>query len=947
MLLFFPACTTQDDAKKAPLDAPGFESGAFESLENDFQEVLQELVGDKSLERFRQEYDKLHRALKKSHESEKRLIKKCRELNQEIVANAAKVQTALKLSQEDQNTIASLKREIEKAWKMVDAAHEKEGRAKDTIQQLKHEIQNLSRLVEQGAGLSIGQENTVNELVKVKAELAKEREAQASQIASLMAEIQSYLSKIGAIEGEIGQAHEEMGSLREVIASRKAESEKENVKKEKLEAELKGLRGQLEERQQQIKDKVNALTRAQEGVARLEIMLREERGRTDKAAKENDVLQSKQLKVTREDDEAKHALQQMVNEGAQHQVELKLRLEERERCIADLDRVKKTTEAASKKLEQKKAQKVEAEKDREEAKLSIVALEDSLEAARTDHEKERRELDEVLRDRDILNKKLVLAAGHTQKQLDQVKVHENTRRNLELEISGYKAEAHKQRKQLFLLEKDGEKYGAEAAEASAKYTQALEEVKVREMSIIQLQKRISEGETKLKQQQALYEAVRSDRNLYSKNLIESQDEIAEMKRKFKVMTRQIEQLKEEIQAKDTSLVREHFEHMKVAQEKERLREELAAVIKKEDDMAAEEASFKAEVAKLNQIISEAESERLKQQKEFDIVVNERDILGTQLIRRNDELSQLYEKIKLQQCTLSQGEAAYNERLADHSALQKDCQLLKAEMLALRMAISNLDALKNETFALQRDLLHERTKVRALSEELDNPMNVHRWRKLEGSDPGTYGMIKKAHALQKSLIRKTEEVAAKDALIQQKEKLYVELRAILARQPGPEVAEQLNLYQANLAEKTKQMKAMTAELALHRQQVGDLKLDQESLINKLSTAKKRYFAMKMKQRTQAGGGGGGGGMGGGGGGMGGGGGGGDYGGMGLGDAVQGYEGAGSYDLSDFTAAPGTADFGDFLPHDPGGPGGPDGFDDGLGGDGIPGADGAGGGADALS
>merc|ERR1719407_29912 len=103
-----------DDAKKS-LDAPGFESGAFESLENDFQEVLQELVGDKSLERFRQEYDKLHRALKKSHESEKRLIKKCRELNAEIVSNASKVQTALKLSQEDQNTIASLKREIEKA----------------------------------------------------------------------------------------------------------------------------------------------------------------------------------------------------------------------------------------------------------------------------------------------------------------------------------------------------------------------------------------------------------------------------------------------------------------------------------------------------------------------------------------------------------------------------------------------------------------------------------------------------------------------------------------------------------------------------------------------------------------------------------------------------------------------------------------------------------------
>ena len=36
------------------------------------------------------------------------------------------------------------------------------------------------------------------------------------------------------------------------------------------------------------------------------------------------------------------------------------------------------------------------------------------------------------------------------------------------------------------------------------------------------------------------------------------------------------------------------------------------------------------------------------------------------------------------------------------------------------------------------------------------------------------------------------MAAKDSLIQQKEKLYVELKSILARQPGPEVAKQLQI-----------------------------------------------------------------------------------------------------------------------------------------------------------
>lgn len=50
--------------------------------------------------------------------------------------------------------------EIEKAWKMVDTAHGKELRAEETIQTLKQEIVNLTKLVEQGAGLSLGQEQT-------------------------------------------------------------------------------------------------------------------------------------------------------------------------------------------------------------------------------------------------------------------------------------------------------------------------------------------------------------------------------------------------------------------------------------------------------------------------------------------------------------------------------------------------------------------------------------------------------------------------------------------------------------------------------------------------------------------------------------------------------------------------------------------------------------------
>ena len=49
--------------------------------------------------------------------------------------------------------------------------------------------------------------------------------------------------------------------------------------------------------------------------------------------------------------------------------------------------------------------------------------------------------------------------------------------------------------------------------------------------------------------QTLYEAVCSDRNLYSKQLIEARDEITDTKRKIKILSHQIDQLKEEAASK--------------------------------------------------------------------------------------------------------------------------------------------------------------------------------------------------------------------------------------------------------------------------------------------------------------------------------------------------------------------------------------------------------------
>ena len=148
---------------------------------------------------------------------------------------------------------------------------------------------------------------------------------------------------------------------------------------------------------------------------------------------------------------------------------------------------------------------------------------------------------------------------------------------------------------------------------------------------------------------------------------------------------------------------------------------------------------------------------------------ERDILGTQLIRRNDESALLYEKIKIQQTTLARGETAFRERQSDLKLLDYKKGDLKRELKILMKEAQKIPLFKNEIYSLQSELIEEKLKVKALSEELENPLNVHRCRNLEGTDPDVYEMKEKIKTLQKRLIYKTEQVVEKEVLVHQKEK----------------------------------------------------------------------------------------------------------------------------------------------------------------------------------
>ncbi|NXM88623.1 CFA58 protein, partial [Oenanthe oenanthe] len=821
------------------------EESAFKALEEDSQEFISILSRDEALEKFRVEYEKLLAIMKKSRENERHLMEKCRKLSAELVEKSSKVAVLTKLTSDDGETISSLKSELEKAWKMVDKAYEREQKTKETINSLKKEISRLNNLMKERAG----QEYNVGDLLRFQEEVTEERDQLLSEVVKLRQSLTEITEQQQETEKAKNEAEQSVLELQQDIQLRQSEELREAWKKEKMETELKNLLAEIDSREAEVQKLQQQIENGKEEQLTIENNLREQKILNEKAGKELEQLKMKYQKLSHESEQQNAMIGDWLKDIGQKTAQLKEVQDEAAQMRVEISKLSKMRDVLQNKLRTAEEQKVDAEHEKNMLKNQIIRLEKELETAKKQAETDKRTADGLVRERDMLNQSLIKATNATKKQIDLVKLHEQSKQNLEAEIQSYKIEAQKQRKIIYQLEKERDSFINETSELKEKVLHHMKDLEMHQLQICDYEKEIEMQVAKLKQQQKLCETLRTERTVYSKNLIEAKDEVAEMNMKLKSATRQLDQLKEELKEKDLALEKVHVECQQSEDEKESLKAELLKMTVQAQETKAYIANQEAEGKKLLKIIAEADAERLKQKKEFDNVLCERHALGTQLIHRNDEVALLYEKIKIQQAILNRGENEYRQRMEDMRILKLEIKKLRCEKGILGKSVANVEELRWEFNHMQKELLREQTRCKILEEELQKPLQVHRWRKLEASDPTTYELILKIQRLQKRLINKTNEVIEKEFLLQEKEKLYVELRRMLARQPGPEATEQLQQYRNILRDKTKQIKVLSSELSVCETQSKEYKHEIERLNNELLEVKKKYLAQKRKEQQR--------------------------------------------------------------------------------------------------
>ncbi|EPY36184.1 hypothetical protein STCU_00713, partial [Strigomonas culicis] len=205
------------------------------------------LENDEVLESFRAEYAGLHHSFLKSHEGENRLLKKCVELQNDIYTCISKTQAAQDLTEADRTTIEKLRAEIDRCTKKKNQTKERESALKEKIAKLKSELVDLQRESTEPVEAA-AQEAALNNLLRVRAAVQKEKEAQEQQVQALQNEIATIERRLQRMRESKLSNDTELKAIQDAAAAKREEVEAVQLRKAAKEEELRALRDAIARR---------------------------------------------------------------------------------------------------------------------------------------------------------------------------------------------------------------------------------------------------------------------------------------------------------------------------------------------------------------------------------------------------------------------------------------------------------------------------------------------------------------------------------------------------------------------------------------------------------------------------------------------------------------------------------------------------------------------------
>lgn len=413
-------------------------------------------------------------------------------------------------------------------------------------------------------------------------------------------------------------------------------------------------------------------------------------------------------------------------------------------------------------------------------------------------------------------------------------------RDLEREVVACKKALQAREHQVSELSSQRERASRQAAIWVRKLRETKEQIRVKDLIVLDLKKKQKETTRRLSDFSQLYHMVKNQRNKFVNLIQASSQNIAEMMEKLKILGNETEILRNEVASKDKLLAKARHDLQTGQVDRDHLRAELnkcALVYKEKQDAVDEQVS---EIDKLNAVINGCERDMLQLKKNYEMCIESRNHTGVMLIDRNDELCILYEKSNIMEQVQRNGEVKLNQLTEHLRVVQLDIREMHRRIDVTRKQTPNVPRLDQDIIRLRRELLHERRQSERLSSELENPMNKKRWRRLEGKIPDKEDLMTKVAQLEERLADKQEQLLEKELILEEVLTLSERLRGQAAEGRGEtlELAKRVNDYQSKIRNITRKMMATVSELSMYQASAMRLAGDKESLEVVLAEAKQR-------------------------------------------------------------------------------------------------------------
>lgn len=703
-------------------------STAFMELDRLLEE--RKIVEERA-ELLKAKYKELHERVLTIYSNDNFLLKRARASKKELEKEKERVEKCGEVASQDDSAIVALKKELADVELDLSSAQEKESMLNVEALELERKKQTLEHDVRE----SIAQENA--KLRPLIDQNEREIEGLSHECKKVEADISERERELAALKDKESRTRQDVGAVIEEI--QRAKIEYARIEKEpdrartQTESVLRNLIGGKKE-VQTVSDRQKSLTQQQQELKERKADLEATKAKFQRTFDTNHIaiervskMLSQLMKGHQDANEKLQSQLQRLGKIEQHINEAVDGLARQREEFVRLNRDREAELKTYKKIDQAKSD-LTYESEMVLKQMEVLGrqkqrlIQQRAEASAT--------LEELKRDVDILVNNFLREETMEKRSISDKEEMIRLVNDLERDVAQRSNEEQEQRRVLAAKAMLREQVSHDASRNKTKLDMAKNELKVQMRVYEEFTKQLDDLRRKHSDAMKRYGVVKREKSVKAKQISDASHLMSETQEKMKMLEEELQSKRRESVLKDAELKKKEREEYKLRQHCKKLRVDRHKIGRKKDAAHLRQQDLKQQMTKLNTIITATEQDMIALKHSYEEAVENRNFTGIQLIDRNDELCVLYEKANVQEGILKRGMLELMQR-------DKHIRKLSIQLADLQREIDLCQRLLPQARDLEEDLAEvcalledERWRAEVLENDITDPENPHRWRKLE-------------------------------------------------------------------------------------------------------------------------------------------------------------------------------------------------------------------------